>query len=774
MRRSLRFVRPAVGAALFSLSAFVATDAAVAQSSAPIGTQSAPIGSQVVEEIVIQGAQRVEPGTVRSYLLIQPGDEFKSKEIDKSLKSLFATGLFSDVTLRREGDRLVVNVVENPIINRIAFEGNREIDDSALEAELSLRPRVIFTRSKVQNDVQRLLTLYRRSGRFAATIEPKIIQLPQNRVDLAFEISEGDPTNVSRIRFIGNEVFEENDLKDVLQTVEASLFRPFSTDDTYDPDRLTLDRELLRQHYLANGFADFRVNSAVAELSPDREDFFITFSIDEGRRYKVNKVDIKTTLKRLNTANLREAIRIEPGQFYDASQIDRAVERITDRVGDLGFAFVEIRPRLKRNRKNRTLDLLFEINQGPRVFVERIDIVGNTRTQDKVVRREFRLVEGDAFNAAKLRRSRQRIQNLGFFENANVEQLPGSGPDQTVLRVTVKEQPTGDVSFGAGFSTENGILGDFSINERNFLGQGQNLGLRLLIAGRRSEIDLAFTEPFFLDRDIRATFNLFRETEDLQDFSSFDQEETGGRIQFSFPVTENIRQSFQYRLLISEIEDVGSAASEIIAAELGDNTISEVSHDLTFDFRDSSIRPRNGYRVIVSNDFGGVGGSARYLRNNIRAAKFFPVGEESVLIVRGRAGHIFGINDDVILQERFFVGGRDLRGFESGGVGARDVVADDALGVQIALTGSVQLEFPLPFGEELGLGGRLFTDFGSASGLDPDSAAVADSAGLRLSVGGGITVNSPLGPVAVDLGFPLLEEDFDETEVFRVDLGSRF
>ncbi len=366
--------------------------------------------SVVVREIVVEGNQRVESSTVLSYMLIKKGNSFENRRIDNSLKSLFATGLFADVTIRRQGNDIIVNVIENPVINRIAFEGNNKLKDDDIANELTLSPRVIYSRSKVQNDIKRILTLYRRKGRFAASVEPKVIQLEQNRVDLVFEINEGKWTEVRNIRFIGNKEYSGSRLRKIVRTSETRWYRFFSLDDNYDPDRLALDRELLRRFYLADGFADFRVLSAVAELTPDRKDFFITFMVDEGNRYTFGKVDLDINLLDLNPEDVTESLVAEPGEWYDAELVETTIDKMTNDIGSLGFAFVDIRPRINRNREERTVDVTFEVNEGPRIFVERIDVEGNVRTADEVLRREFRLVEGDAFNPSKLRRSKQRLQ----------------------------------------------------------------------------------------------------------------------------------------------------------------------------------------------------------------------------------------------------------------------------------------------------------------------------------------------------------------------------
>ena len=727
-----------------------------------------------VENIVVEGAQRIDPETVRSYLLIKQGDPFDPERVDRSLKSLFATGLFADVSMRRQGNNLVVVLVENPVINRIAFEGNKKITDESLNAEVTLRPRVIYTRTKVQNDVKRILTLYRRSGRFAATVEPKVIRLPQNRIDLVFEIDEGAATSVQKIRFVGNKTFKDSRLREVVRTKESRWYRLFSSDDTYDPDRLTLDRELLRQFYLQNGYADFRVISGVAELTPDRKDFFITFTVDEGLRYKFGQVALDVLLKGLKKEAISDVLEFESGDWYNAKSIERSIDDLTNRVGQLGFAFVDVRPRMNRDREKRTIDVAFEIAEGPRIFVERIDIVGNVRTQDRVVRREFKLAEGDAFNVAKLRRSRQRIQDLDFFEKVSVEQIPGSSPDKTIIKTQVQEKSTGSISLGAGFSTSAGVIGDVVLRERNLLGRGQDLKLGTRLGQRGSQIDLSFTEPYFLEREVAAGFDVFHVTRDLQDISNHSTRMTGGAVRSGYPITERLRQSWRYGLRKQEITDVDAAASTFIKNEEGSRWVSEVGHSIAYDRRDSTVSPTTGYVVRLSNDIAGLGGNTRYLRNKLTGSKFFPIGDEYVLSFSATGGQIVGLGQDVKLLDRYYVGGDNLRGFATGGIGPRDRTTKDALGGEWMYTGTAELIFPVGLPAEFGVKGKLFSDIGSSGKIEPTSDIVDDTGSVRVSLGAGFSWQSPIGPVGVDFGVPVLKESFDKTELVRVNFGTRF
>ena len=732
--------------------------------------------SNVVRDIVVEGVQRIEPDTVRSYLLIQEGDLFDGGRVDRSLKSLFATGLFDDVSITRRGDALVVRVVENPIINRIAFEGNGALSDDALQSEVTLRPRVIYTRIKVQNDVERVLNIYRRTGRFGATVEPKVITLEQNRVDLVFEIDEGAETEIQRIRFVGNKEYSDSRLREEIRTKESAWYRILTSDDTYDPERLTLDRELLRRFYLNEGYADFKVQSAVAELTPDRKDFFVTFTVEEGERYQFGKIDADVRLRDLAAADLAPVIELESGEWYDSRAVDGVVSAISDAVGARGYAFVDVRPRVNRNREEKTFDVTFEVSEGPRVFVERIEIGGNVRTLDKVLRREFRLVEGDAFSTTKLQRSRQRIQNLDYFSSVSVEEEPGSAADKVVIRVNVTEKSTGSVSFGAGFSTTNGPLADFSIQENNLLGRGQRLRLSTTIALKQSQIDLSFTEPYFLDREIAAGVDIFRTKSDLQDTSSFDRTVFGGALRAGYPITEDLRQSWKYTLkqTDTDITDVQDNASAIVKEEAGKALINEVSHTITYDKRDNRTPPSDGYVVRVTTDVAGGFGDSQYMRNQFDVAQYYPIADQWILSLSGGAGYIVDLGKPLRISDRFFIGGDDLRGFATAGVGPRDRVTEDALGGEWSYTASAQLTFPVGLPNEFGIMGRVFTDLGSAGSLDETGSEIDDTGSLRASVGTGISWSSPFGVIGVDFGYPVLKEDFDTLENIRINFGTRF
>jgi outer membrane protein insertion porin family len=728
----------------------------------------------VIQEIEVQGNQRIEVATVRSYLAVGVGDPFDPVELDRSLKNLFATGLFDDVALRREGDRLIVAVVENPIINRIAFEGNRRLDDETLETELQLRPRVVYTRSRVQNAVSRILELYRRNGRFAATVEPKVIELPQNRVDLVFEINEGPLTKVARIVFIGNQAFDDDDLRSVIQTKEAAWYRFLSSDDTYDPDRVAFDQELLRRYYLARGYADFNVRSAIAELTPDGERLVVTFTVEEGEQYDFGTIGIESRIPDLEPEQLRKLLKTEQGDIYNADQIEDSISALTEEIGELGYAFAQVEPVPDKHEAEHTIDLTYAINQGSRVYIERIDIVGNVRTLDEVIRREFRVSEGDAFNTALLRRSRQRIENLGYFEKVEINTLPGSSPDKTRIEVNVSERSTGELSFGAGYSTSDGPLGDIRLSERNFLGRGQSIQANFTISGRTQEIDLGFTEPYFLDREVAAGFDLFRRSTNFQSEGSFDQRTTGGTLRANYPLTERWRHGVRLTVREDVIHNVDNDASQFIQEEEGNALTVLLGQDLTYDTRDTRFLPNDGYIVQLSQDVADFGADTQFLRAEGRGSYYYPFYPDWVLNVAGRVGYILGLGEDVRLFDRFFLGGATFRGFKFAGVGPRDTSTGDALGGNLLYTGTVEQRFPLGLPKELRIFGRAFVEAGSLVDPDDSGPTVFDSNALRASAGGGLSWLSPLGPISVDLAQAFLKEDEDEAELFRISFGTRF
>jgi len=729
---------------------------------------------QRINEIRVLGTERIEPSTVLTYMDVRVGDNMTEETLDRAIKSLFGTGLFADVTLRQKGNVLEVTLLENPVINQVAFEGNDKISDDELMAEVQARPRQVLTRNKVQSDVNRLYQVYQRNGRFSVNIEPKIIKLDQNRVDLVFEVTEGEVTVIKGIRFVGNEAYDDDKLRSEVTSKEDRWYRFLATDDRYDPDRIKFDEEQLRKFYLSQGYADFRVISSNAELSKERDEFYVTFMIEEGQRYHVGDVKITSALRNFDASVLAKEITFSEGDWYNADEVESSVESLTAALEANQFLFVNIRPDTQRDREKRTVSVTFQITETSPVYVERIDINGNVRTLDKVIRREFSLAEGDPFNKTKLAKSEQSIRDLGYFETVNVQNTQGSAPDKTVLNVDVAEKSTGELSVGAGFSTADGPLADFRIRERNFLGKGQDVSLAATIAGERTEFDLSFTEPYFLDRDFSAGVDLFHITRDLQDESSYDQKRTGGALRVGYPLSEHWRQSLRYRFEQNDIYNIDTDASRFIRDQSGERITSAVSQRLSYDDRDSVLMPTNGLNAWLDTEWAGLGGDASYLSATLGASYFYPVADRWILNVLGETGAIGGLSEDVKINERYFLGGSSLRGFERAGVGPRDSATDDSLGGNYFYRGSVEMSFPIGMPEEMGILGHGFTDFGTLWELDDTGPGIQDDSTIRAAAGFGVSWRSPMGPVRADVAVPYAKENYDREEVFRFSFGTRF
>jgi len=739
-----------------------------------------PAAGGIVREVRIEGAQRIEPATVQSYMVIQPGDRFDTESMDRTIKTLYATGLFADVWLRREGDTLIVSVRENPIVNRVAFEGNRAVGDTVLRGEIQLRPRAVFTRAQALADRQRLLDVYARRGRYAASIEPKVIELEQNRVDVVFEIVEGPSTLIRRISFIGNKAFSDSELKDAIASRESAWYRILSTADQYDPERLGFDRELLRRFYLKNGYVDVEITGAVAELSPDRTSFFLTFTINEGERYRIGKVEIDSRLRNLDPDSLRGAITFKSGDWYGADAIEETVNALELAVQNAGYAFVEIRPRLQRNRDTRTVDVTFEVAEGPRVFVERIDIVGNARTMDKVIRREFRIAEGDAFNAARVRRSRQRLIDLNFFSKVEVNTTEGSAPDRAVITAEVEEKATGELTLGGGYGTDVGFLATVGLRERNLAGTGVEARADVTLSQLRSQLDISVTDPYFLDRNLVAGIDLFYIERNNQDIAGFDERRSGGSLRIGYAINEHLRQVWSYSYIDRTITNVKPFASIYIKDQRGRTVNSMVSQVLTYDRRDSRIDPTDGYVVRFAADVSGLGGDVGFFRPRIEGVYYQPLAfitgsRQWILSLRGSVGVLYQYGSVERIIDNFFLGGENLRGFAIGGVGPRDLKSGDALGGRRFWTQSTELRYPLPFvSDDLGIHGRAFVDVGNLEESGISGPGVVNSGPPRLGAGIGITWRSPFGVVNVDVTPFVVKESYDKTQVFRFGFGTRF
>jgi outer membrane protein assembly complex, yaeT protein len=728
-----------------------------------------------VSQIEVDGLQRVERETVLSYLNVEQGSSVSQEYLNSSMKRLFETGLFADVNIDARGNGvLAVKVVENPVINKRVFDGNDKVDDTLLESEVQLKSGSIYNIAKVQDDVQRILEVYKRSGRYATVVEPKIIKRDQNRVDLVYEISEGPTAAISKVNFIGNHHYSDDDLQSEIMSKESRWYRLFSSSENYDPEKTNYDKELLRRFYLKRGYADFRVLSAVAELSPDKKSFVVTYVLDEGPRYKLEDVRIQSMIKDVDVAVLSGQVQQEKGDWYNADLAERSVYALTEELGKKGFAFVDVTPELEKTSGNKMV-LTFNIAEGQRVFVDRINITGNTRTEDEVIRREFRIDEGDAFNAAKIRASRRNVENLNYFSKVDIQTEPNPNDDSKAdINVNVEEKSTGAFNVGVGYSTVNGALFRAGIAENNFQGKGQKLSADVAVSQRTSEYDLSFTEPYFMGRRLSAGIDLFRTEEDYQDEGSYDSESTGGRLRLGWNYTDDFAQYLRYTLKEDKISNVDRNASIYIKEEEGRYSNSSIGQTMVYDKRDSAINPKEGYYLSFGNDVAGLGGDEKYLKFDGKAYKYFTLADYYTFKLFINGGYITGYGDEnVRLSNRYYLGGSTLRGFEFAGIGARDKFTKDALGGNWMIYSGAEMSFPIGL-DEVGVRGRTFVDMGilgKPDDINEDYVEYSDTP--RVAAGFGFQWQSPMGQIDVDLAFPIVKEDYDETEVFRLNFGSR-
>ncbi|HEY4115808.1 MAG TPA: outer membrane protein assembly factor BamA [Rhizomicrobium sp.] len=757
-----------------------ATEAATAPAPQP--------AAAIVRDIRVRGEQRIEPATVLSYLSIHPGEPYDPLVVDRSLKNLFATGLFADVKMQWDGSVLTVDVVENPIINQVVFEGESKVSEKDLTKEVQLKPRMVFTRAKVQSDVQRIIELYRRNGKFAATVDPEIIQRPQNRVDLIFSINEGPTTAVARISFIGNRAFDDDTLKGQIATEESAWWKFLSTNDNYDPDRLAFDKEQLRRFYLKHGYADFSVVSAVAELAPDRESFYITFTVNEGPVYRIGKVTINSKIKELTAVSLRPLVPIQEGQIYNAELVDKSIDALTNAAGTKGYAFAEVHPRIARDRVHHTINLIFDVDQGARVYVERINITGNHRTLDKVIRRELRLVEGDAFNRVLVDRSRTRIRALGIFKDVDIKPVPGSQPDRTVLNVDVTEQSTGQLELGAGYSSASSLVGQFSYTERDLFGRGQFLRLSLSASYISKEAELSFTEPYFLDRPLQAGFSLYKVVTDFNQ-AYYQSDLDSILLRMGFPTSEYGSVGLRYSYSIEDLTPFSNAPSAVQLAA-GTAQTSAVGYTYAYNTLDDPLKPRHGITFSLSQDVAGLGGTLKYVKSQATFSYRHPVfWDEFVATLSGNGGFISGYDGQhVRLNERFFEGGDTFRGFQVAGIGPRELNAGQqgAIGGEAFAIGTADLRLPEFLPADYGIGLSLFTDFGtlghiasqpgipSCGRATPHVPCIVDNMALRASGGIAVQWKSPFGPVEIDLAVPYIKQKYDKSQVIRFSTATGF
>ena len=774
--------------------------------------------SSLIKAIDVQGTYRVSPETVKSYLLLKVGQEADADLIDRSLKEIYNSGLFKDASMELKGTTLVIHVQENPIINKLVFEGNSAVKDKVLRKEIQLRPRMVFTQNKVMDDVDRILAVYRAQGRHAAEVKPKIIPLKESgeevqekgkestRVNLVFEIDEGASTDVKGINFVGNKAFSDSELRSVISTSESAWFRFLSNSDRYDANRIEYDSELLRHHYNSAGFVDFRILSTTTDVTPDQKAYFITFTVEEGPRYKVGSIEINSKLPDVRAESLRSKLEIKSCHLYDVSKIEKTVSALNVAMSDRGFAFVEVTPDLKK-KDNNVVDLVFEIAEGPKVYVERIEIYGNFRTLDSVIRREMMVAEGDAFNATRLRESKQKLINLDFFSDVKMENKSGSAPDKTVIVVTVQEKKTSGIYFGGGYSFGDGLLGKVELKETNFLGRGQELAVSTTFAQRSKSVDFSFTEPKFLGRDLSAGIKFNHKYADFKEDSPVDIRGTGGSVFLGYELFSNFVHQVSYGLEKRDLlaheytrhARVGKngkvlknkkghtrfhkvRTSRAVLEDKGTSLLSSVSSTFRWDERDNHRDPKKGFAFSYTTRLAGLGGSERYVANDVKAELHVPLFGQLVSTLKGEAGHIYGFgrNHHINFLDRYQVGQTQMRGMDIGGIGPRDKRTKDGLGGTSYAVGTFELSQPITFlPPELGMKLHAFSDVGTMYGsFEGYSKKAKDDLSkatkLRITAGAGISFETPMGRFRIDYAKPIRKHKLDETQTLVFGVATRF
>ena len=686
---------PATHRALAAVAALLcagAADASAAQVTAsPAPPPTVPESrTATIKSLRVEGSLRIEPETVLSYTKLRVGQVYTNETLDQAIKDLYASDLFADVSISgAESGDIVLRIRENPVINRVVFEGNKRLKEDKIQKEIKLAPRQIFTRTAVRQDVGRIIELYRRQGRFAATIDPKMVALDQNRVDVIFEINEGPKSKVRQINILGNKVFSDAKLRAQMATKETRLKTILSSNTSYDQDRMAYDQQKLRQFYLTEGYADFRVTSAVAELTPDKKDFIITYVVEEGPRYKFGDVTVDSDIRDFDNKTVAASLGIKKGEWYDAKRVENAVDATTQAAGLHGYAFADVNPEFNRDKDTLTMSLNFHIAEAKRTYVERIDINGNTNTKDKVIRREIRLAEGDAFNSFQVKRSQDRINSLGYFQDKfEIKQVAGSSPDRVVLESNVQEKSTGEISLSAGYSDLEGFIVNAGLTQHNFRGMGQELRLSGSLSEFSKSVDLGFTEPYLFDKNIALGGDIFR-----RDFNSFntigdtssttyDEVTTGFQIRAGVPLSEYWSAQLRYQLSQDQVSlDPATfftngvcdpaLAGQYLCDALGNRTTSSIGYSLVYDTRNNRLRPTSGEIVTLSQDYAGLGGSVRYLRSTLNASKYWGLGSGFTLTAHAEGGYIWGIGQSVRLTDRFFLGEPEMSGFDIRGVGPR-------------------------------------------------------------------------------------------------------
>jgi len=731
------------------------------------GLVSSPAAAQSVNSIAVEGNRRVESDTIRSYFKPGPNGALDPGRIDDGLKALIETGLFQDVKINRAGGRIVVTVIENPVIGRIAFEGNKKVKDEQLSAEIQSKPRGTLSRPMVQSDAQRITEIYRHSGRYDVSVTPEIIEQPNNRVDLVFTIVEGAKTGVKSIEFVGNVAYSSYRLKDIIKTHESNLLSFLGGNDVYDPDRVEADRDLIRRFYLKHGFADVQVVAALTEYDPERKGFLVTFKIEEGQQYRVGSVDFQSSITTLDGNSLRSFSRVSVGALYNVEALEKSVEEMQIEASRRGYAFAIVRPRGDRNFDAHTVSVVFAIDEGPRTYIERINVRGNTRTRDYVIRREFDLSEGDAYNRALVDRAERRLKNLDFFKSVKISAEPGSSSDRVVLNVDLEEKSTGDFSVSGGYSTTDGALAEVSISERNFLGRGLFAKASVTYGQYARGASLSFVEPYLLDYRVALGLDLYYREQLANNFISYNTKTLGFSPRLGFQLREDLTLQLRYSIYQQQISlppylancnniqflpngtanpafnpspafvnanpqlglslastnglgcYVDGEASLPVRKELaGGNAItSAVGYSLNYNTLDNNKNPTDGLLIDFKQDFAGVGGDVTYLKSQLDAKYYTPLVADIVGLVHLQGGILNKVgNNELRMLDQFQMGPNLVRGFAPNGIGPRDINpfgTMDALGGTKYWGASFELQMPFWFlPKEVGLKGAVYADAG--------------------------------------------------------------
>lgn len=737
-------------------------------------------------EIVVEGARTITADEVRAHLQRVPPSTNGAARDDAMISALMATGLFSDVRVEHRGPTTRVFVVERPVVAAVSFSGASEVEKKKLEEAVTLKAGARFTAAKAQADTVKLREVYRRLGRLQTTIEPKTTPRADGRIDVVFAIKEGKVDKIERIGFVGNHAFSARELRDVITTSESGWFDILKAAAFYDPERVEADRELVRQHYANHGYPDARVTGVEASLNAEKSAYVLTFSIDEGQRQTFGAARIESSVTGLDTTPLQDDSRVKTGNVYSQEKVEKSVEAMSENLAKNGHPFARVRVVPERDRSTGTVDMVFRVEAGQPLYVERIDIKGNTRTRDDVIRRELRFSEGDPLNAYAIKTATRRLNRLGFFKSVDIKREPGSGADKTKLTVEIVEQETTELSFGGGYSTTEGVLGDIALTERNLFGRGQYLRLKLAGSQTRFQGDISFTEPYFLGTNTSAGFDLFYKDVDYTRQASYKSLKAGGVLRLGFPISDELTTSVNYSFVRSKLYDVGDTASAAVREALGgaaDGTAtydtSSVGYGVAYDTRDSKKMPTRGVSFTLTQDLAGVGGDVQFMRSTTDVRGFYPVNDSITLTGRVRGGIIEGWGgQDVRLLDLFYKGGDLVRGFATAGIGPRDTLSEnkDALGGRMYVGTTAETLFDIPgVPKDLGVRASVFADAGSLWGTNTTGAAVPGLAGNtaspRASVGAGIVWDSPLGPLRADYAVPLVSQPFDKLQSWSFGMG---